>query len=64
VYGEAARRAWIGLVGYVDQNADVTNVCVGTQKKNDHTYYLMRKRRTGDFHGSAALLWTAAALLR
>jgi unsaturated rhamnogalacturonyl hydrolase len=64
VYGEAARRAWIGLVGYVDQNADVTNVCVGTQKKNDHNYYLMRKRRTGDFHGSAALLWTATALLR
>jgi rhamnogalacturonyl hydrolase YesR len=22
VYGEAARWAWIGLVGYVDQNAD------------------------------------------
>lgn len=63
-YGEAARKAWIALVGYVDQNSDVTNVCVGTQKKNDHEYYIMRKRRTGDFHGQAALLWAARALLK
>ena len=63
-YGPAARRAWIALVGYVDQNADITNVCVGTAKKNDVDYYIMRKRKTGDFHGQAALLWSATALLR
>lgn len=63
-YGAAARRAWIALAGYVDQNSDVTSVCEGTNKFNDLEYYLLRKRRTGDFHGQAPLLWSAAALLR
>jgi rhamnogalacturonyl hydrolase YesR len=63
-YASAARQAWIALAGYVDQNNDVTSVCEGTNKLNDLEYYLLRKRRTGDFHGQAPLLWTAAALLR
>lgn len=63
-YGPAARRGWIAVVGYVDQNADVVNVCEGTGKLNDHAYYLARKRRTGDFHGQAPVLWAASALLR
>ena len=63
-YSSAARRAWIALAGYVDQNNNVTSVCEGTNKKDDLEYYLLRKRRTGDFHGQAPLLWTAAALLR
>lgn len=63
-YGAAARHAWIGLVGYVDQNLDVTSVCEGTNKFNDLDYYLLRKRKTGDFHGQAPLLWTTAAVLR
>jgi rhamnogalacturonyl hydrolase YesR len=63
-YGSAARRSWIALAGYVDQNNDVTSVCEGTNKLNNLEYYLLRKRRTGDFHGQAPLLWTAAALLR
>ena len=64
IYGLAARRGWIGLVGYVDQNADVTNVCEGTDKRNDVSYYLARQRRTGDFHGQAPLLWAATALVQ
>ncbi|HEY5381277.1 MAG TPA: glycoside hydrolase family 88 protein [Acidobacteriaceae bacterium] len=63
-YGAAARQAWIALAGYVDQNNDVTSVCEGTNKLNNLEYYLLRKRRTGDFHGQAPLLWTATALLR
>lgn len=63
-YAHAARKAWIALIGYIDQNEDVTNVCEGTNKKNDMSYYLARRRRTGDFHGQAAMLWTASALLR
>jgi rhamnogalacturonyl hydrolase YesR len=63
-YGLAARRAWIAVVGYIDQNNDVTSVCEGTDRKNDLSYYLARKRRTGDFHGQAPLLWSASALLR
>jgi unsaturated rhamnogalacturonyl hydrolase len=64
MYGPAARRAWIAVVGYVDQNNDVTSVCEGTNKQNDLSYYLQRKRRTGDFHGQAPVLWAASALLR
>jgi rhamnogalacturonyl hydrolase YesR len=63
-YGPAARKAWLALVGYIDQNADVTSVCVGTGKANDVAYYLARARRTGDFHGQAPVLWCASALLR
>jgi rhamnogalacturonyl hydrolase YesR len=63
-YGPAARKAWLALVGYIDQNADVTGVCEGTNKLDDLDYYLARKRRTGDFHGQAPVLWTASALLR
>jgi rhamnogalacturonyl hydrolase YesR len=64
VYGPAARKGWIALVGYVDQNDNVTSVCEGTNKKNDLNWYLMRKRRTGDFHGQAPVLWAATALMR
>jgi len=62
-YGPAARKSWIAVVGYVDQNHDVTQVCEGTGKKNDLEYYYQRKRRTGDFHGQAPVLWAADALL-
>lgn len=63
-YGPAARKAWIAVAGYVDQNHDVTQVCEGTGKQNSLPYYLARKRRTGDFHGQAPVLWAASALLR
>ncbi len=63
-FGPAARKAWIAVTGYIDQNNDITNVCEGTGKKNDLDYYYMRGRRTGDFHGQAPILWAASALLR
>lgn len=63
-YGPAARKAWIAVTGYIDQNNDVTQVCEGTGKKDDLQYYYERKRRTGDFHGQAPVLWAASALLR
>jgi|SRR5436190_1193114 len=72
-YGPAARRAWLGLIKHVDAEANVTDVCVGTNKANAEVgadretqlkYYLDRPRRTGDLHGQAPLLWTATALMR
>jgi rhamnogalacturonyl hydrolase YesR len=63
-YGPAARKGWIAVAGYIDQNDDLTSVCEGTGKNNDLEYYLERKRRTGDFHGQAPVLWAASALLR
>ncbi|NLR65943.1 glycosyl hydrolase [Chitinophaga varians] len=63
-YGAAARKAWLALVKYIDDNADVREVCEGTNKKNDRQYYLDRGRITGDMHGQAPVLWCATALLR
>jgi unsaturated rhamnogalacturonyl hydrolase len=63
-YGPAARKAWLAVIGYIDQNGDVTSVCEGTGKQNDLEYYLERKRKTGDYHGQAPILWAASALLR
>jgi unsaturated rhamnogalacturonyl hydrolase len=62
-YGPAARKGWIALTGFVDQNSDVTNICMGTNKENSYDYYLARPRKTGDFHGQAPVLWAARALL-
>ncbi len=62
--GPAARRGWIAVAGYIDQNNDITQVGEGTNKKADLDYYLARKRRTGDFHGQAAVMWAASALMR
>jgi unsaturated rhamnogalacturonyl hydrolase len=64
VYGRAARKAWLALVSYINQNGETTEVCEGTAKKNDRQYYLDRKRITGDMHGQAPILWCASALLR
>jgi len=63
-YAPAARRAWIAVTGYIDQNHDVTQVCQGTNKLNSIDYYLARKRETGNLHGQAPILWAASALLR
>jgi len=63
-YGPAARKGWIAVTGYVDQNYNVTNICAGTGKQNSLQYYYDRPRNTGDFHGQAAVMWAANALLR
>ena len=73
VYGPAARKAWLALVSYLDANADIREVCQGTNIYNPknasmgpdgRAYYLARERFTGDMHGQAPMLWSAAALLR
>src|SRR5262249_40808656 len=72
-YGPAARKAWLGLVKYLDKDGNVSNVCIGTNKAKQEVgadpavqlkFYLDRGRRTGDLHGQAALMWCASALLR
>jgi hypothetical protein len=49
---------------YLDADANLKEVCVGTNKGNSEEYYLERPRAVGDLHGQAPLLWTASALLR
>lgn len=63
VYAPIARRAWLALVPYINEEGDVREVCVGTNKKNDKQYYYERPRIAGDFHGQAPYLWCATALI-
>jgi len=63
-YGPAARKAWLGLLKYIDEAGNISNVCAGTNKGTTVQYYLDRPRNTGDLHGQAPILWTASALLR
>ena len=72
-YGPAARKAWLALVGYLDADANMREVCVGTNKANKEVgpnldqqrkFYFDRARRTGDFHGNAPVLWCAMAWLK
>lgn len=63
-YAPRARKAWLKLITYIDANNDISEVCEGTNKKNDKQYYLDRKRNVGDLHGQAPVLWCATALLR
>jgi rhamnogalacturonyl hydrolase YesR len=63
-YGAAARRGWLALVQKINDQSDITDVCEGTNKRNDLDYYLTRHRITGDLHGQAPLLWCASAWLR
>lgn len=60
----AARKAWLAVIQYLNQDADIREVCEGTNKKNDYQYYIDRKRNVGDLHGQAPLLWSASAFLR
>ena len=62
-YFPAARKAWLALVPYINENCDVREVCKGTNKKNDKQYYYDRPRITGDYHGQAPYLWCIDALL-
>jgi unsaturated rhamnogalacturonyl hydrolase len=72
-YGPAARKAWLGLVQRIDKDANVTDVCVGTNKANAEVgpdidkqlkFYMERPRRVGDLHGQSPILWSATALMR
>jgi unsaturated rhamnogalacturonyl hydrolase len=63
-YGPAARKAWLALTDELDADANLRNVCEGTGTSGDRGHYLARQRVTGDFHGQAPMLWSAAALLR
>ena len=72
-YGPAARKAWLDLEAKLDEKANVADVCIGTNTAVNQRvtepaaqlkYYLDRGRATGDLHGQAPILWTAAALMR
>jgi rhamnogalacturonyl hydrolase YesR len=63
-YAEAARKGWIAVCSYLDEGANLTEVCVGTGQSEDRQFYMDRPRHTGDLHGQAPVIWCANALLR
>lgn len=62
-YGPVARKAWLALVARLDDKGALSDVSEGTNKNASRQFYLDRKRRTGDLHGQAPMLWCAAALM-
>jgi rhamnogalacturonyl hydrolase YesR len=63
-YAAAASKSWLALTTYINDDGDISEICEGTNKKNDYQYYMDRKRKVGDLHGQAPLLWSASAFLR
>ncbi|NGF55127.1 glycosyl hydrolase [Parapedobacter sp. SGR-10] len=61
-YGTAARKAWLSLLTYINNDDNITDVCEGTNKNSSYQFYVDRKRNVGDLHGQAPMLWCAYAL--
>lgn len=62
-YAPVARKGWLGLVNRINSDDEITDVCEGTNIKNDRNHYMNRKRITGDLHAHAPLLWCATELI-
>lgn len=63
-YGPAARKGWLALTEYLDDGANIRDVCLGMGQKPTAQGYLEARRGDGDFHGQAPVLWCASAWLR
>jgi rhamnogalacturonyl hydrolase YesR len=63
-YNANVEKTWNALAGYVNGKGEVENVCVGTNAKDNKKHYLTRPKSTGNFHGQAAVLWAATAMVR
>jgi len=63
-YVANVEKAWNALAGYVNEKGETENVCVGTNAKDNKKHYLTRPKKTGNFHGQAAVLWAAAAMVQ
>jgi unsaturated rhamnogalacturonyl hydrolase len=61
-YKTTVVKAWNALASYVNEKGKTRNVCIGTNAKNSEWHYLKRLRKTGDFHGQAAVLWATSAM--
>ena len=58
-------KAWNELAtNFVNKKGEVIDVCMWTNAKSRENYYLRRPRITGDYHGQAAVLWAATAIIR
>ncbi len=64
-YLPVIEKAWNELaVNFVNKKGEVKDVCMWTNAKKRKSYYLRRPKITGDYHGQAATLWAATAILK
>jgi rhamnogalacturonyl hydrolase YesR len=74
-YGPPARAGWLALVAKLNSQARLQDISDWAYKPESHqggpsyagdeeNYYFERPKLTGDNHGQAPVLWSAAALLR
>lgn len=63
-YRETVEKGWDALSGYVNEKGETENVCIGTNAKDNKKHYLTRPTSTGNFHGQAAVLWAATAMVK
>lgn len=57
-------QGWLALSAYVNEKGEAIDVCIGTNARKRRRHYLNRPKRTGNFHGQAAVLWAATAMVR
>ncbi len=62
-YHLAVQKAWNALCAHLDSEANLTEICAGTDRGNSIEYYLKRPRTLGDLHGQGPLLWCVCELL-
>jgi len=64
-YLPAIEKGWNALASdFVNEKGEVIDVCMWTNARKRVGYYMRRPRITGDYHGQAAVLWAATAMLR
>ncbi|MCG6188609.1 glycoside hydrolase family 88/105 protein [Maribellus maritimus] len=63
-YKDNVTKGWDALAGYVNKKGKTKNVCIATNAKNSEKHYLKRWKLTGDYHGQAAVLWAATAMVK
>ncbi len=63
-FKEAALAGFAGLQAKLDDQGQLTNVCIGTNVGYTLEYYLTRPTRTGDLHGVAPLMWACTEIAR
>lgn len=64
-YLPAIENGWNALsTDFVNEKGEAIGVSMWTNAKKRVGYYMRRPRITGDYHGQAAVLWAATALVR
>jgi len=63
-YIPAVEKAWKALCDRLDEYGNLSDVCIGTNRKNSREWYMNRKRINGDPHGQAPMLWLATELVK